>query len=439
MSNQKVRLGDYCDIIKGAIGIQKATPGEFPLVVTAEERLSHNEFQFDNTAVIIPLVSSTGHGHASIKRLHYQEGKFALGTILCAVIIKDTTIINPRFLYIYLSYFKDHLLVPLMKGAANVTLSIKKIKEVEIILPTIERQLEIIELEKNNDLVEELNTEIQTQKQLLTNLKQAILQEAIQGKLTQDWRTRHPELVEGQHSAEHLLQRIKTEKAQLIKEGKIKKEKPLPKITKEEIPFEIPKGWVWCRLGDISHTITKGSSPKWQGVQYVDEGVLFITSENVGTNEILLKRKKYVQEKFNEIEPRSILEKGDILTNIVGASIGRTTLWNLDFVANINQAVCLIRFPDNYFNKQFLINILNSDFGLKLMMDNQFDTGRGNLSLGAVSNFKIPFPSLEEQKAIVKKVETLMQKCTALEEEIKQSETNAQMLMQAVLKEAFEG
>jgi type I restriction enzyme S subunit len=90
-------------------------------------------------------------------------------------------------------------------------------------------------------------------------------------------------------------------------------------------------------------------------------------------------------------------------------------------------------------NKQYLVNILNSDFGIRLMMDNQFDTGRGNLSLGAISKFKIPFPPLAEQKSIVEKVKILMVKCQALEQEIKTSETNAQMLMQAVLKEAFEG
>jgi type I restriction enzyme S subunit len=251
--SKKIKLGDYCDIIKGDIGIQKAIPGEYPLVVTAEERLSHNEYQFDTAAVIIPLVSSTGHGHASLKRIHYQEGKFALGTILCAVIIKDTTIINPRYLYIYLSYFKDHLLVPLMKGAANVTLSIKKIKDVEIILPTLERQLEIIELEKNNDLVADLESEIQTQKKLLTQLKQSILQEAIQGKLTTDWRKQNPDV----EPASELLKRIKAEKAQLIKDKKIKKEKPLPPITQEEIPFELPEGWVWCYINELAELYRK--------------------------------------------------------------------------------------------------------------------------------------------------------------------------------------
>ena len=266
-------------------------------------------------------------------------------------------------------------------------------------------------------------------------LKQSILQEAIQGKLTAAWRKQNPNV----EPASELLKRIKAEKAQLIKDKKIRKEKPLPPISEDEIPFELPEGWVWCRIGDISHLITKGSSPKWQGIKYVDEGVLFVTSENVGTNEILLKNKKFVEHKFNNIEPRSILQKGDVLTNIVGASIGRTAIWNEEITANINQAVCLVRFPDSSLNKQYLVNILNSDFGIRLMMDNQFDTGRGNLSLGAISKFKIPFPPLAEQKVIVEKVERLMQKCYALEQEIAQSEQHANMLMQAVLKEAFEG
>ena len=92
MSWKKVKLGELCIIEKGSIGIKKAIPGDYPLVVTSEDRKSHNEFQFDEEAVIIPLVSSTGHGHKSLRRIHYQTGKFALGSILCAVIPKDKTI-----------------------------------------------------------------------------------------------------------------------------------------------------------------------------------------------------------------------------------------------------------------------------------------------------------------------------------------------------------
>ncbi len=321
------------------------------------------------------------------------------------------------------------------RGTVRKALRYDDLCEIKVNFPNYEEQ-KIIYNKKllTEKKQKELSKEIQTQKQLISQLKQAVLQDAIQGKLTQEWRAQNPNT----EPASELLKRIKAEKDQLIKDKKIRKEKALPPITKEEIPFDIPKSWSWCRLGEITHTITKGSSPKWQGVQYVEEGVLFITSENVGTNEILLKKKKFVQEKFNEIEPRSILKKGDILTNIVGASIGRTAIWDKDEIANINQAVCLVRFPEEYFNKELLVNTLNSDFGIKLMMDGQFDTGRGNLSLGAVSKFKIPFPPKEEQKAIVEKVETLMLKCNVLEQEITQSEQHANMLMQAVLKEAFD-
>ena len=144
----KYTIEKLCDVIKGKTGIAKAIPGEYPLVTMAEERSSHIEYQFDCKAVIVPLVSSSGHGHASMNRVHYQEGKFALGTILSALIPKDETLIHPKYLHIYLSYFKDILLVPLMRGAANVSLSIKNIKTVEIEVPSYERQIEIIKLEE---------------------------------------------------------------------------------------------------------------------------------------------------------------------------------------------------------------------------------------------------------------------------------------------------
>ena len=102
MSWTKVKLGEVCNIEKGSTGILKAIPVEFPLVVTGEERKSHNEFQFDCDAVIVPLVSGTGHGHASIKRIHFQKGKFALGSILCAIIPKDKNQLSAEYLYRFL-------------------------------------------------------------------------------------------------------------------------------------------------------------------------------------------------------------------------------------------------------------------------------------------------------------------------------------------------
>ena len=140
-----VKLKELCDFEKGATGLAKAEPGEYPLVTTGAERKSCNTYQFDAKAVCIPLVSSTGHGHASLKNVHYQEGKFALGSILVALTSKDDRRLDIQFLHLYLSQLKDQVLVPLMSGAANVTLSVTKIQEIKIPLPPIEIQRELVE------------------------------------------------------------------------------------------------------------------------------------------------------------------------------------------------------------------------------------------------------------------------------------------------------
>jgi type I restriction enzyme S subunit len=125
-------------------GIQSAISGEFPLVVTAAARSTCDHYDFDGAAAIVPMVSSTGHGNASLNRLHYQEGKFALGTILCAVFPIDEELISARFLFEYLTAFKDELLVSKMNGTANVTLTVGKIAEVPvpIISPVVQRRVD---------------------------------------------------------------------------------------------------------------------------------------------------------------------------------------------------------------------------------------------------------------------------------------------------------
>jgi type I restriction enzyme S subunit len=436
MSWSTVKLGEICTIEKGQTGIQKAIPGVYPMVVTSEERKSHNEFQFDDEAVIIPLVSGTGHGHASIKRIHYQTGKFALGSILCAVIPKDKTVLNPEYLFRFLELNKENELVARMKGMANVTLPMKEIAKIEIPLPPLKKQIAFVDnykilVEKNSLLLKDFNEQLN----LITQLRQSFLREAIQGKLLN---SKH---VEGQETGRQLLEKIKSEKAKRIAEKKLKKEKNLPRIIEDKIPFEIPHHWTWTRLGDICDTITKGSSPKWQGVQYVDspdKGILFITSKNVDSFKIDLTKLTYVESKFNEIEPRSILKKGDLLTNIVGASIGRTALYELDELANINQAVCILRIEHNLINKQFILNLMNSNFVIDLMLKMQFAPGRANLSMGNVANFTIPLPPLYEQEQIVAKLAELMSFCDSLAQSIKESQDYNEMLLEQVLREALQ-
>lgn len=136
-------LGDCCFLEKGNTPIQKAIPGEYPLVVTTEERKSSNKYQFDKPTVCIPLISSRGHGVASLNQIFYQEGKFALGNILCGVTPKDNEFLSARFLYHYLNCKKDILLVPLMRGGANVSLTVDSLKRVKVPMPPIAIQYEI--------------------------------------------------------------------------------------------------------------------------------------------------------------------------------------------------------------------------------------------------------------------------------------------------------
>lgn len=126
---KSILLKEICNFEKGSTGLAKAIPGKYPLVATGADRRSCDSFQFDAKAVCIPLVSSTGHGHASLNNVHYQEGKFALGSILVALTAIDEGVLDIQFLHLYLSELKDKILVPLMSGAANVALSVTKIQK----------------------------------------------------------------------------------------------------------------------------------------------------------------------------------------------------------------------------------------------------------------------------------------------------------------------
>lgn len=275
-----------------------------------------------------------------------------------------------------------------------------------------------------------------TEKANIKKLRETILQLAVQGKLTTKWRKENPSV----ENASELLKRINAEKQQLIAEKKIKKEKALPPIENEDKPYTLPETWTWCRLNQLTEVITKGSSPKWQGVQYVEEnqgGVLFVTSENVGSYNLLWKKKKFVEAKFNEIEPRSILKRNDLLMNIVGGSIGRTAIYDIDDLANINQAVTIIRLLSDS-NHGYYLHFFNSPVCISYMYDKQVDNARPNLSMGNISKFMIPIPPVEEQKAIVEKVNSLMALCDNLEQQIDSSQVQIEQLMQSCLKEVFE-
>lgn len=140
-----IRLSDLCDIRDGLSPNMATPPGEFVLVVPADERKTADHWDFEGNAICIPLVSSAGHGKADIKRIHFQEGRFALASTMCALFVKDERIIRPQYLHILLSAMCNELLVPLMCGATNVTMSSSQLDGVMIPVPKSALQDEAIE------------------------------------------------------------------------------------------------------------------------------------------------------------------------------------------------------------------------------------------------------------------------------------------------------
>ena len=426
MSWKNVKLGDICTIEKGLTGIQKAIPGKYPLVVTSEARKSHAEFQFDDEAVIIPLVSGTGHGHASINRIHFQKGKFALGNILCAVIPKDKHQLSAEYLYRFLDLNKENELVARMRGMANVTLPMKEIALIEIPLPSLQEQNKFVENYKNlENKSDSLSSELTHQLFLVKKLRQQLLQDAVQGKLVEQNKNDEP--------ASELLEKIKAEKEKLVAQKKLKKEIELPPIKPEEIPFEIPKNWVWCKLGDIILSAKDGPhfSPK-----YAETGIPFISTRNISTKGIDFTTAKYISEEYHkEISRKCKPQKGDLLYT-KGGTTGIATVNIYDIEFNVWVHVAVLRMP-NIINPFYLKNCLNSSHCYN--QSQQLTRGISNQDLGLTRmiNITIPLPPLSEQHRIVQKLDELMQNCDSLEESIKQSATQNEKLLRQVLREAL--
>lgn len=196
----------------------------------------------------------------------------------------------------------------------------------------------------------------------------------------------------------------------------------------------IPKGWHIIKGNKITDKITKGQSPKWQGFDYQDTGILFVTSENVRDGYIDVTSPKYLPVEFNDKIKNSQLSKGDVLINIVGASIGRCAVFNLDVdYANTNQAVCVFR--TNSGNDSYFISFyLQTSYNQNRLLGTQVETARANLSLGDFRKFKFVIPEKkEEQEEIASVIKTVTSTVEAKINKIAKLKSLKKSLMQNLL------
>lgn len=170
-------------------------------------------------------------------------------------------------------------------------------------------------------------------------------------------------------------------------------------------PVVNTRGWKISTIGEVAERITKGESPKWQGFEYQEEGALFVTSENVRLGELDISSPKFIPLEFHSKLSRSQLKIGDLLVNLVGASIGRSCIfdsWNGP--ANVNQAVGVITLDKSLIETRFLANLLTSSSGQNLLLGNRVEAARANISLTDLRESKIPLPPRTLQNEFVRRI-----------------------------------
>ena len=229
----------------------------------------------------------------------------------------------------------------------------------------------------------------------IAHLKSKILDLAVRGKLTEQ----RPE--EG--SAEELLERIREEKQRLIAEGKLKKEKPLPDITEDEIPFNIPVGWKWVRLGEICEVIM-GQSPDGSSITTSSDGIEFHQGKICFTNKFL------TQSSIKTFEATRIAVSGSVLL-CVRAPVGVVNITLRDIC--IGRGLCSI-YPHYTIEPEFWFYWLKSQkeyFEMKAT-----GTTFKAITINVVRQHCIPLPPLAEQKRIVEKIEAIFKQADIIEE-----------------------
>ena len=312
--------------------------------------------------------------------------------------------IETKFLFYYLLSERDNLRKR-GDGGAQPNISREKIIAYLLPLPPLAEQKKIVEkLEeilplideygKNEEILSEMNQKLPKQ------IRQSILQYAVQGKLVEQDPTDEP--------ASELLKRIKAEKEQLIKDGKIKKEKPLPPITKDEIPYELPQGWEWVRLGEV---INYGSTGTVDNNNNLDENTWILDLEDIEKESSKLLVKNIIKNKsFNSSKKN--FKKGDVLYGKLRPYLDKVIVAEEDGICTTEILPLRIYYGiDSYYLKWFL----KSPMFIQYVNQLTYGVKMPRLGTEDGKNALLALPPLAEQKRIVTKVEELMQLVDKLE------------------------
>ncbi|HCG7081883.1 TPA: restriction endonuclease subunit S [Vibrio parahaemolyticus] len=295
---------------------------------------------------------------------------------------------------------------------------------VTTLLDTLTNSADADELMQNWARISEHFDTLFTTEESIDQLKQTILQLAVMGKLV-------PQDPNDEPAAE-LLKRIAEEKAQLVKDKKIKKQKALPPISEDEKPFELPSGWEWSKLQDLCFKITDGehSTPK-----RAETGHYLLSARNVTNEGIILGDVDYVPDyEFARIRNRCDPNLGDILISCSG-SVGRVALVDRDNAYSMVRSAAMIRPCNTNLIKEYLALMLRSPYLQFQMKNRSKQSAQANLFLGAISNLVGVIPPLSEQERIVSKVSQLLVICDQLKSHLNDSRVTQLHLTDTIVEQ----
>ena len=391
------KLGEVCLTTSGGTpsrGNKEFYEGNIPwvksgeldkgLILDTEEKISEEAIK-NSSAKIFPkgtlLIALYG---ATIGKLAFLGIDAASNQAVCGIFKSDK--INSNYLFNFL-FYKKSTLVKQSIGGAQPNISQGILKNLEIPLPPLSEQQEIVaKIEELFSQLENGKKELLTAQTKLKTYRQSLLKWAFEGRLTNE----------------------------NLKDS------------------ELPKGWEVKKLGEVCLT-TSGGTPSRGNKEFYEGNIPWVKSGELDKGLILDTEEKISEEAIKNSSAK-IFPKGTLLIALYGATIGKLAFLGID--AASNQAVCGI-FKSDKINSNYLFNFLF--YKKSTLVKQSIGGAQPNISQGILKNLEIPLPQIEEQKSIVAILESKLTICDKIEETITASLKQSEMLRQSILKKAFEG
>ena len=432
MSWQKVKLGDFLKVRVGRFkpndsaiaGLKRIDKIDFSGRIHISNKPSNTDMILIKKGDLVISGINVEKGAMAV----YEGEEDLIATIHYSSYSFDETRIEFEFLNFFLQSIEfRNALKEQVPGGIKTEIKPKHLLPLIVKIPTdIIDQRKIIQFLKSvNTKVNSISEELNFQLTSVEKLRQQLLQDAIQGKLVSQNHNDEP--------ASELLKKIKAEKAKLITEKKLKKEKELPAIKPEELPFEIPENWVWCRLGEICNKIHYGFNASARPEK---GGVRLLRITDIQDNKVDWESVPGCDYSESDLKNYS-LSINDIMIARTGGTIGKTFLVKDITVESLFASYLIRAVPSANLLAEYLKAFLESPIYWKQLYEAAWGAGQLNVNGTSLSNLMVPLPSFAEQNRIVKKLDELMQYCNELEVSIKESESQNEKLLQQVLREAL--